>query len=313
MKKIAIEEHFVTKEHLDALRSIGGISSSGRFDALLDVEEGRLQVMDEAGVNMQVLSLFQPGVQALDVPTGVAMARKINDTLSEIVKKHPERFAGLAAIAPQAPDEAAKELERAVLKLGLRGTSINSHVKGEYLDDKKFWPIFAAAERLGVPIFIHPQRPSPDMLKPFLTYTELAGPMYGFAVEVSLHALRLICSGVFDEYPKLKIVLGRLGEALPYWLWRLDNTWQRGPRSSKLKKTPSQYIKDNFFITTSGMFWLPPLMCAYLALGADRILFAVDYPFESSKGAVQFIDSLPICDSDKEKICHLNAEKLLGL
>ncbi|GAJ22261.1 unnamed protein product, partial [marine sediment metagenome] len=130
---------------------------------------------------------------------------------------------------------------------------------------------------------------------------------------VALHALRLICSGAFDEYPKLKIILGHLGEALPYWLWRMDAVWQRTPLAEKLRKTPSEYIKDNFFVTTSGMFWQPPLLCSYLALGADRILLAVDYPLESNKKAVQFMDAAPICDSDKEKICHLNAEKLLGL
>ncbi|MFH1031558.1 MAG: amidohydrolase family protein [Chloroflexota bacterium] len=313
MKTIAFEEHFITQEFIDAMRSTVGFSTSANTDVLLDMDKGRLKVMDEAGVDMQVLSFFQPGVQALDVPVGVATAKKINDKLADVVKKYPTRFAGLAAIAPQAPEEAAKELERAVRKLGLKGTSINSHVKGEYLDDRKFRPIFAAAEKLDVPIYIHPQRPSPELLKSFSAYPVLAGAMAGFAAEVSLHALRLICSGLFDEYPKLKIVLGHMGEALPYWLWRIDNHWKRDPLSKKLKKTPSQYIKDNFFITTSGMFWGPPLMCAYLALGADNILFAVDYPFESSQEGVQFIQSVPICDSDKEKICHLNAEKLLGL
>lgn len=314
MKIIAFEEHFATKEYFDARRSMGVEATNNPYvDGLLDIGEGRLQVMDEAGIDMQVLSFFQPGVQSFDAPTGTDMAMRINDLLAEIVRTYPERFAGLATIAPQAPDEAAKELERAVQKLGLKGTSINSHVNGEYLDDKKYWVIFKAAESLGIPIYIHPQRPSPDMLKPYLTYPVLSGAMCGFAVEAALHALRLICSGIFDEYPKLKIVLGHLGEALPYWLWRMDNHWRRDPIANKLKKTPSEYIKDNFYITTSGMFSLPPLMCSYLALGADRILFAVDHPFESSNEGVQFIKSLPICDNDKEKICHTNAERLLGL
>ena len=151
------------------------------------------------------------------------------------------------------------------------------------------------------------------MVKPYLAYPLLDSAMLGFSHEVSLHALRLICSGAFDEFPKLQIVLGHMGEALPYWLWRIDNMWQRAPFPNKPKKLPSQYIKSNFYIDTSGMFWQPPLLCAYLALGADRILFAVDYPMESSEKAVQFIEAAPITDSDKEKICHLNAEKLLGL
>ena len=151
------------------------------------------------------------------------------------------------------------------------------------------------------------------MVNPYLAYPRLDSAMLGFAAEVSLHALRLICSGVFDQYPKLNIILGHMGEALPYWLWRIDNIWQRGPFTNIPKRLPSEYFKDNFYITTSGMFWQPPLLCACLAVGADRILFAVDYPMESSEKAVQFIETAPICDSDKEKICHLNAEKLLGL
>jgi len=319
MKIIAVEEHFTTKEHLDARGSMdmGGGGSAGAgdvstyTDGLLEVGEGRLKIMDEAGINMQVLSLTIPGVQMLDVATGVALARKTNDKLSEIIGKYPERFAGLATVPPQAPDEAAKELERAVLKLGLKGAIINSHVKGEYLDDRKYWAIFQAAEKLDVPIYIHPQMPSPDLIKPYLAYPGLSAAFWGFGAEVGLHTARLICSGVFDEYPRLKIIIGHMGEALPYWLWRMDNFWRRGPLA-KLKK-PSICMQENISITTSGMFWPPALMCAYLALGADRILFAVDHPYESSKEAVQFINSVPICDSDKEKICHLNAEKLLRL
>jgi len=169
------------------------------------------------------------------------------------------------------------------------------------------------AEKLGVPIYLHPRIPSPDMVKPYLSYPVLSTAMWGYGAEVSLHALRLICSGVFDQFPKLTIILGHMGEALPYWLWRLDSRWQIGGGANKLKKLPSEYIKDNFFITTSGMFWQPPLICACSALGADRILFAVDYPMEPNKEAVQFMEEAPICDSDKEKICHLNTEKLLML
>lgn len=327
MRKIAIEEHFSTDEYLDCLRSMrekeyppsnhaqlfGADDISSTYGSkLLDVREGRLREMDEAGIDMQVLSLVL-GVEILDASTGTAIAKKTNDKLSEIVKQYPNRFAGLAALANQNPSEAADELKRAVGQLGLKGALIRSHVNREYLDDKKYWIIFEMAEKLGVPIYIHPMRPSPDMVKPYLTYPVLSGAMHGYAADAALCALRLICSGVFDEYPRLKIILGHLGEALPYWLWRMDNHWQRNPLANKLKKAPSEYIKDNFFITTSGMFWLPPLMCAYLALGADRILFAVDYPFESNKEAVQFIDSVPISDSDKEKICHLNAERLFML
>jgi 5-carboxyvanillate decarboxylase len=336
MKTITVEEHFATEEQFSILSSViekkYPILEVYQQEKLLerellflkpqmretvgrlyDIGEGRLREMDEAGIDMQVLSLVTPGVQPLDPAGGTALARKVNDKLSEAVRRYPERFAGLASIAPQDPAAAATELERAVKELGLKGASINSHTKGEYLDDKKYWPIFEKAEELGVPIYIHPRLPSPGMLKPYLDYPFLDSAMCGFAHEVSLHALRLICSGLFDQYPNLNLILGHMGETLPYWLWRIDNMWQRSPEAKKLEKLPSNYFKDNFFITTSGMFWQPPLICACLVLGADRILFAIDYPNESAKEGVRFIKEASICDNDKEKICHLNAERLFSL
>jgi len=342
MKRIAIEEHFSTKEHIDQFRLIlkkdypirEVVEAEKQFHAevrwlststysmddadtlsnrILDVGEQRIKEMEEDGIDMQVLSLISPGVQVFEVATGTTMARKTNDELSKIVQKYPRKFAGLAALAPQDPVGAADELERAVKELGLKGASINSHTKGEYLDDKKYWVIFERAEQLGVPIYIHPRVPSPDMAKPYLTYPVLASAMCGFGAEVSLHALRLIVSGLFDEHPEVKIILGHLGEALPFWLWRLDNRWLKMKQGLNIKKKPSQYIRDNFFITTSGNFSIPAFFCAYLELGADRILFAVDYPLESNKEAVQFIEALPICENDKEKVCHLNAERLFKL
>jgi len=343
MKRIAIEEHFSTKEHLEQLGLIlrkeypireiveaeeqlhvelrwlstppspltGGLPLS---DRIVEIGEQRIKDMEEAGIDMQILSLVSPGVQAFDAATATRMARKINDGLYKVVQKYPKKFAGLASIAPQDPMGAAAELERAVKELGLKGASINSHTKGEYLDDRKYRVVFEKAERLGVPIYIHPRSPSPDMAKPYLTYPVLATAMSGFAAEVSIHALRLIVSGLFDEHPQLKIIIGHLGEALPFWLWRLDDRWLRAaPGGLSIKKKPSQYIKDNFFITTSGNFSVSAFFCAYLELGAERILFAVDYPMESNKEAVQFMEGLPICDSDKGKVCHLNAEKLFGL
>lgn len=343
MKRIAIEEHFDSEESVNYLRSrkdypkIETIEDSKRnrievmryspdyysvrgplVSRLLDVAEVRLKDMDEAGIDMQVLSFVAPGAEVFDAVTGTALAKKVNNELSRIIMKHPQRFAGFAALAPQDPKGAADELERAVKELGLKGAKINSNIRGEYLDDEKYWIIFERAEKLGVPIYIHPREPSPDMIKPYLTYPSLVGSMWGYAAEVGLHSMRLICSGVFDKYPGSKIILGHLGEALPFWLWRLDQRWQKGEvpldqLPKKLMKKPSQYIKDNFFVATSGMFWQPALICTYLALGAENILFAVDYPFESNKEAVQFMETAPICDSDKEKIYHLNAEKLLAL
>jgi 2,3-dihydroxybenzoate decarboxylase len=238
MKKITIEEHFAIQEQLDASqaiiegkypvpeviqeekmldRELPFLYPSIRQDTvnrLLDMGEGRLQEMDNNGIDMQVLSLVSPGVQVFDAATGTAMARKANDRLAEAVSKYPKRFAGFASVAPQNPSEAAKELERAVKELGLKGVLINSHTKGEYLDDKKYWVILEMAERLDVPVYIHPRCPSPDMIKPYLAYRGLASAILGFAAEVSLHAVRLICSGVFDQFPRLNIILGHCGEAM---------------------------------------------------------------------------------------------------
>ncbi len=344
MKRIAIEEHFHTEEYVAHMRSRKDFPkievtedqqhnklellwcAPGYYlprkpeitDRLLDMAEVRLKEMDEAGIDMQVLSLVCPGPEVFDSSTGTAMAKSTNDELAGVIKQYPQKFAGFAALAPQDPRGAADELERTVTELGFKGAKINSHIQGEYLDDPKYWVILERAEKLGVPIYIHPREPSTDMLKPYLTYPALAGSMWGYAAETGLHAMRLICSGVFDKYPGLKIILGHLGEALPFWLWRLDQRWNRGegasdPLVKRLMKKPSDYIKNNFLVTTSGMFWEPAFLCVYLALGADSILFAVDYPFEESKEAVEFLDRVSICDSDKEKIYHSNAEKILGL
>ena len=345
MKKIAIEEHIHTEDYIAYLytrkeyprRDLiekGGkkfirdwwsptnyrLMDPNKPDKLTDQGEGRIKEMDEVGIEMQVLSLSFPGVELFDAADGTSIAKRVNDNLSEVINRYPKRFASLAAIAPQDPLSAADELERAVTKLGLKGAIINGNIRGEFLDDKKFWPILETAQKLDVPIYIHPKMPPADMIKPYLAYPGLASAMAGFAAEASLHAMRLICSGVFDQYPDLKIILGHLGEALPFWLWRLDSRLQEekgDPASAEfykyLKKNPSQYFKDNFYVTTSGMFWSPVLEFVCSVLGAEKVLFAIDYPYESSKAAVDFMDTSSISDTDKEKICHLNAERLLKL
>jgi 5-carboxyvanillate decarboxylase len=344
MKRIAVEEHFSTLEYVNYIRSREDYPKTGKIKdrnnrdldvvwfspdfymptyaeygkKLVDTAEIRLREMEETGIDMQVLSLSVPGPDAFDASTGSQVARKTNDALYKIVKEYPKKFAGLAAVAPQDPVGAADELERAVNDLGLKGAKINSNIGGEYLDGGKYRVLLERAERLGVPIYIHPKAPSPDILKPFLSYPPLAGSMWGFSVDAGLHAMRLICSGVFDQLPGLKIILGHLGEAIPFWLWRIDNRWEEGeyslaPKVGKLLKKPSQYFKDNFYVTTSGNFWETAFMCAYSALGADRIMFAVDYPFEANKPAVEFMDATPIPESDKEKIYQLNAEKIFSL
>ena len=339
MRIIDLEAHFYTQDYIKYLRSrkempreeVGekGIRlhmapnlwaprSFKLEESLLDMGEKRIEEMDEAGVDIQVLSLAVPGCEQFEASDGAAMARQTNDELSEVLKKYPERYVGLAALAPQDPEGAAGELERAVNKLGMRGAKLNSHVRGEYLDDQKFWPLFEMAERLDVPIYLHPTWPAPSILKPYADYGfPLAGPPLGFAADACLHAVRLIYSGLFDKYPGLKIVLGHLGEGLPFWLYRIDFYWLRpwvAPEiKPKILQKPSYYINKNFLFTSSGMHFLPAFICAYMALGADMIAFGADHPFETGQDSLEALGILPICDADKEKFYHGNAEKLLKL
>ena len=222
---------------------------------LLDLEDERLQIMDGYGVDVHLLSLTAPGVQTLADDRAAALARLVNDRLAAVIARHPDRFAGLAAIAPQDPVGAAAEIGRAIGDLKLNGVVINSHTRNEYLDDDKFWPIFEAAEDLGAPIYIHPRSPSAQMAQPYKKFGLETG-IYGFQAETGLHGIRLICSGVFDRFPRLRIVLGHLGEGIPFWLWRVD--YMHPVRSShnarpRLELTPSEYFRRNFMITTSGM------------------------------------------------------------
>jgi len=317
LRRIAVEEHFVTDAYFSLLPGkmstphvVPGGNIVNQPDHSLENIEIRLKIMDEAGIDMHVLSIG-PGVEQLDAALGTKITRSVNDALAATIKKYPKRLAGLAAIAPQDPAAAADELERAVTKLGLKGAIIKSHIQGEYMDNPKYWTVFERAEKLDVPIYLHPKEPSPDLIKPYLAYPGLDGAMWGYAAEAGLHAMRLVLSGLFDKYPNLKIILGHMGEAIPYWLWRMES---KGPSPErKLKRKISQYFKENFYFSTSGMFFQPALQCCYTAVGADRILFAVDYPAESSADGVKFIDSANMCDGDKEKICHINAEKLFKL
>jgi 5-carboxyvanillate decarboxylase len=283
-----------------------------------DLGEQRIHDMDSTGIARQILSLTNPGVQIFNSTEGAALAISFNDQLAEAIRKHPNRFSGLAAIAPQNPAAAAKELERGVRKLGLKGAIINSNTHGEYLDDPKFWDIFAAAESLDVPIYLHPSTPSARMYAPFAEWG-LEGAIYGFAVETSLHLLRIIFSGVFDRFPKLRMVVGHLGEGLPYWFFRLDFFQQanaaanRYPNIKKLKKKLSDYIRENVWVTTSGMAWEPPISYCQKVLGMDRVLYAMDYPYQFVPEEVKVTDNLPISAADKKKFYQTNAEKVFDL
>lgn len=281
---------------------------------LANLGDMRIADMDATAIDVQLLLLGAPGVQIFDAGDATALARTVNDVAAAAMKAHPKRLAALAAIAPQAPADAAKELERAVHALGMKGALINSHTRGEYLDDPKFSPIFEAAEALDVPIYLHPRDPSPQMLQPYLAYGA-TGPLWGFNAETGLHAVRLIMSGLFDKFPRLRIVLGHLGEGVPFFLSRLDIRYRddQCPDRPKLKKKPSDYFKENFVVTTSGMNWWPAVEMCQHVLGADKVLFAVDYPFEDGAEAVALVDAMPMSDADFEKFYHGNAERVFGL
>jgi 5-carboxyvanillate decarboxylase len=282
---------------------------------LEDLGDRRLHDMDQSGIGRQILSLTAPGVQVFDPDTAVGLAESFNDQLAEAIARHPTRFSGLAVIAPQNPTAAAKELERGVNKLGLKGAIVNSHTHGEYLDDEKFWDIFAAAEALDVPVYIHPSSPPKAMIQPFLD-RGLDGAVFGFAVETGLHLLRIVVAGVFDRFPKLQIVVGHLGEGLPYWLFRIDFmhtrmvTSERYPNVKPLQRLPSSYLKDNVHVTTSGMAWQPPILYAQSVLGIDRVMYAMDYPYQYVPEEVLVTDELPLSDADKKKLYQTNAERV---
>jgi len=325
-KRIATEEAFSTTEVIDLYKQVvaanpadepGDVAMWGAFlrrdrdffEQLLSLGERRLADMDLMGTDMQLLSLTAPGVQMFDAETATSLARSTNDELAEACRNHPTRFAGLAAIAPQDPRRAAQEIERATTTLGLKGVIVNSHTKGEYLDDEKFWEIFEAAEAQDAAIYIHPRPPSPAMLQPWLE-RGFHGPLGGFAVEVYLHVLGIITSGALDRFPNLKIVIGHMGEGLPYFMYRLD--YKQG-QAGNLERRISDYLKDNVYVTTSGMAWEPAIKFAQEVLGAGHVMYAMDYPYEFDAEQVRVTDELAISDEDKKKLYQTNAERVFHL
>lgn len=280
----------------------------------LDLGEGRLAAMAAARIDTQVLLLTAPGVQIFEAAQARALAALANDRIVALQRADPRRYAALAAIAPQDPVAAARELERAVKTLGLKGAIINSHTHGEYLDDPKFWPIFESAEALGVPIYLHPRDPAPAMLDAYKAHA-LLGPIWGFAAETGLHALRLIMAGVFDRFPRLQIVLGHLGEGLPFFIDRIDIRYRvdGSPQRVKLKRLPSEYLKSNFVLTTSGMNYASSVRQAITVMGADRVLFAADWPYEDAVAAVAAFDAIPLSARERRMIYQTNAERVFRL
>jgi predicted TIM-barrel fold metal-dependent hydrolase len=321
---ITLEDHFATPmfrelfrrgdafEHYLAER--GGYLGYDISAELFNLGERRLAAMDATGIDVQVLSLTMPGCEGFETETAIAMATDANDRLAAAIQEHPTRFAGFASVPTASPAAAAKELERAVTKLGLKGAMINGHVRGEFLDNHKYWGIFECAQALNVPIYLHPTIPHPDVLKAYFEgYQDLSMPAWGFAMDTCTHFLRLVFAGLFDAYPKLKMILGHLGEGLPFWIHRLNDHAQFGAKRRGLKKTPEQYLRENLVVTTSGNFFMPAFLCTLMALGVDNVLFSVDWPYESNRVATDWLSHLQISDQDKEKICYLNAERVLDL
>jgi predicted TIM-barrel fold metal-dependent hydrolase len=334
MKKIDFEAHFFTREQLKALAEnelypklvhaedatkrrlwhtpdVGQPYGNPLLDALSETGEKRLAKMDACGIDVQILSVSAPSVDQLDPGIGTKLAREANNTLYKIIRRYPGRFKGYAVLAPKAPEEAADELERAVKELGFVGWNTHSNIAGAYLDEKRFLPIFARAEKLGIPIYLHPTVPAIPQIR---TYGfAIAGAAFGFGVEVSMTIMRLIYSGLFDRHPRLQFILGHLGEGLPFIMKRIDWAYVRpfDPAARpKISKKPGEYIRGNVYVSTSGNYFEPAFMCTREAMGVDRILLGTDYPYEDSEECIRFIESLPLSGDEKEKIYHGNASRL---
>lgn len=280
-----------------------------------DLDDERIRDMDSSGIDMQVVSLTSPGVQIFDPATATSLATRFNDELAEGIARHPSRYVGLAAFSPLDPSNAAKELERAVNKLGMHGAIVNSHTLGAHMDDEQYWEVFEAAEALDVPIYLHPQTPPANMIEPFLK-RGLDAAIYGFACETGLHALRLLVAGLFDRFPKLQIVLGHCGEALPFWLYRIDymhghiSVTGRYPHVHPLKRKASDYLRDNFYYTSSGIGATEPVIFVRDVIGADRMMYAMDYPWQFVPSEVGALEQMPIGEAGLKQFFEDNARKV---
>ena len=321
MRTITLEEHFATPE---ILKKSAEIQPASRINFVKAVEEklldlGKLRIadMDAAAIDLQVISLTNAGLDKLDGPTATALVHDANDKLADAVRTHPERLAGFAALALQEPEKAAAEFERCVRKLGFKGTLIHGTTKGVFLDDPRFTPIFEVAQALDVPVYLHPTLPPKSVEEAYYGGLSdqiafyLSTSAWGWHVETGMHCLRLIVSGLFDRFPKLNIIIGHMGEDLPFSIARAESVLSRA--TNHLKRKIGEYFQDHFYITTSGYFTVPPLLCTLQVMGADRVLFSVDYPYSPNTIGRNFLNTLPVSPQDLAKISHGNAERLLKL
>jgi predicted TIM-barrel fold metal-dependent hydrolase len=331
LRTITLEGHYATPAFIEGpgrhLKQLGQAIQSGLraapgmagvVDQLCDLGDGRIAAMDADGIDMQVLSLNSPGVEQTAATEAVAIAREANDHLAEAVQRHPDRFAGFAVVPTAAPDSAADELERTIRQYGFKGAMINGHIQGRYLDDEFFWPILERAEALQVPLYLHPTPPPQPVIA--ASYTGnfapevtrgLASFAWGWHIETAIHVLRLILSGAFDRYPNLQLVIGHMGEALPFMLPRLDRSLPT--QVTKLARPVGTYLRENVHYTFSGFNYTATFLDLLLQVGVDRIMFSADYFWGSMAQARSFLDQLPVSTADKESIAHGNAERLLRL
>jgi len=337
--RIATEEAFATQEQLDAILRLvkegradkGTVSLWGFYgtspserttfirERLLDLGELRIQAMDESGIDKAVLALTSPGVQSMhDAEEAKRIARNANNQLKDACEKHPDRFHGMIAIAPQDAQWSAEELRRGKEELGFHGVQVNSHTHGHYLDEEQFDPILRACAELDLPLYIHPQGP-PDAMIGTMAEAGLEGAVFGFGVETAFHALRLLTTGVFDRYPSLQLVLGHGCEGLPFWLYRLDYMHKAGIRSNRyerlkpLERDLFHYMRNNVHGTTSGLPFEPAIQLMIEVMGEDRVMYAMDYPYQYVPDEVRWMDDMDLTQEQKVKFFQTNAETLFKL
>jgi uncharacterized protein len=325
MRTIAIEEHFLANGFREMMNRESSSQGRGSIESpfanlqakLSDLGSIRLKDMDAGGIDLQVISHTVSGIVSLPGSEGVRLAREANDQLAAAVAAHPDRFAGFATLPMTDPEAAADELERAVRSLGFKGAMINGTTDGRFLDDPSFLPILERAVALNVPIYVHPGVPPAAVREAYYAGFDprvnflLSTAGWGWHSEAGIHALRLILAGVFDRLPTLQIIIGHMGEMIPFMLARINSVLT--PVAKNLQRTVPEYFLQNFSITTSGFFTDPPLLLALQIMGADRIIFSVDYPYSTNEQGRVFLDRASISPADKEKISHLNAERLLKL
>lgn len=319
--KIALEEHFNLAEFTEALPQYVSPQAMKQIEPrLLDVAAMRLEEMDAAGIELSLLSLTAPGIQAeTDPQQAVARAQMANDTLAKIVGEHPGRFRGLAVLPMQAPEAAVAELQRCAVDLRFPAVMLNGFTNigdaetGWYYDHQRFLPVWERAEALGVPVYLHPRDPLPGNQGSYEGHPELYGAVWTFTVETATHALRLMTSGLFDRHPDLNVILGHLGETLPFSIWRIDHRISFMGDLRKFSQPLTHYLQHNFYVTTSGNFRTQALAATLSELGADRVLSATDYPYESMREAAAWFDTASISEADRLKIGRTNAQQLFRL